>query len=122
MAEASRHEPAPTPTPDQKPEPQPSPESAAAPQPETVPDAQSSAKRERPAAKPRRRQRAAGIPADIISMMTEIFGEGVTYTALPSEDEDAEEDVLNDEATPYDEGESEFVDEPVDDADYDDED
>ena len=122
VVEASQHESASAPMPDAKPEPQSSPESAVASQPETAPTTQSSAKPERPATKPRRRQRAAGIPADIISMMTEIFGEGVTYTSLPSEDEDAEENVLDDGATPYDEGESEFVEEPVDDADYDDED
>lgn len=51
-------------------------------------------------------------------MMTEIFGEGVTYTAEPPEDElDDEGTTASDEA----EVESEFVEEPVDDADYEDE-
>lgn len=114
--------PEPNPAPEPKPEPQPTPEPAPKPEAEPEPTPQASAKSEPPATKPRRRQRAAGIPADIISMMTEIFGEGVTYTSMSSEDEEAEENAIDTEATSYDEGESEFVDEPVDDADYDDED
>lgn len=55
-------------------------------------------------------------------MMAEIFGEGVTYTSEAPEDE--QDDVL-DEANEHEDGydaESEYADEPVDDADYDDED
>lgn len=123
-AQASTPEPLPEPAPTLEPasQPAPTPEPTPEPQQEPTPAPQPGTKAEQPAAKPRRKQRVAGIPADIISMMTEIFGEGVTYTAMPSEGEEAEENTLDDGATPYDEGESEFVDEPVDDADYEDED
>lgn len=51
-------------------------------------------------------------------MMAEVFGEGITYTSLEPEDNETEA-----EEEPLDEGgaESEFVEEPVDDADYDEE-
>ena len=54
-------------------------------------------------------------------MMTDIFGEGVTYTTATDE-EDVADVVTDDELA--DDGyavESEFIDEPVDDADVDDE-
>lgn len=62
-------------------------------------------------------------------MMTEIFGEGVTYTAEPAPDEATDEPATgldaHDEPASHDGGydtESEFVEEPVDDADFDAED
>ncbi len=69
--------------------------------------------------KRKRARKVAGIPADIVSMMAEIFGEGVTYTAEPPEDETQAEEAV---AFDGEESESEFVDEPVDDADFEDED
>lgn len=98
---------------------QPVPASAPEPQPEqaSAPVAES-----KPAAAPapkRTRRRATGIPADIVSMMTEIFGEGVTYTA---EVQDDEEDLSSElEAADDEPAESEFVEEVVDDADYEEE-
>jgi len=95
-----------------KPEPQPAPEPQPKPEPQPEPTAQ-----EKP--KPKRAsRRAAGIPADLVVMMNDIFGEGVTYIAeTPDEDEGVMADVEDEEPT-----ESEFAEEPVDDADYDDED
>ena len=56
-------------------------------------------------------------------MRTEIFGEGITYIAEPPEEEGSDEP---EEGAPDAEGdydvESEFVDEPVDDADVEDDD
>ena len=98
---------------------QPVPASAPEPQPEqaSAPVAES-----KPAAAPapkRTRRHATGIPADIVSMMTEIFGEGVTYTA---EVQDDEEDLSSElEAADDEPAESEFVEEVVDDADYEEE-
>ena len=57
-------------------------------------------------------------------MLDEVFGEGTQFTIEPPEDAEATEEALDD-AVAYDDagttGESEFIDEPVDDADTDDE-
>ena len=93
------------------PAPEPQPEQASAPVAESKPAAAPAPKRTR--------RRATGIPADIVSMMTEIFGEGVTYTA---EVQDDEEDLSSElEAADDEPAESEFVEEVVDDADYEEE-
>jgi hypothetical protein len=96
---------------------------------DSAPQPAPSAKPEQPKADkptPKRTRRAGGIPADIIAMMTEIFGEGVTYSSEPPEDEQLEDslDDVVDAGDAYKEqpGEGEFADEPVDDADFDEED
>lgn len=63
---------------------------------------------------------AAGIPADIVSMMTEVFGEGVSYSAKsPTDDLDLDPDVGADPALADDPAlDDGFTDEPVDDADF----
>ena len=61
-------------------------------------------------------QEVPGVPNDIVNLMRKVFGEGVVYTSLPPEDEQDEE-VLPDDAS--DDQQSEYVDEPTDDADYD---
>jgi hypothetical protein len=65
------------------------------------------------------------VPNNILDMMTEIFGEGITYTSEPADDAqdfDTTDDASADEgyldATS---GDSEFLEEPVDDADFDEE-
>ena len=112
-APASEPVPAPVPVPAPKPAPAPAPSST--PEPAPAPASQ-------PAPAPKRSRRpAGGIPADIVAMMTDIFGEGVTYTTATDE-EDVADVVTDDELA--DDGyavESEFIDEPVDDADVDDE-
>ena len=52
-------------------------------------------------------------------MMADIFGEGVTYTAEPASDDDEDIEAIDtqDVEDGYD-AEGDFVDEPVDDADY----
>ena len=139
-------EPAQGPAPESVPTPEPDPAPAATPKPEPAPDsapaqASESAPVSEPASSPdptpasapkpepelapapkpkRSSRRAAGIPADIVSMMAEIFGEGVTYTAeVPDEEDD---DIpLEDEQSDDDATESEFVDEAMDDADWEEE-
>ena len=87
-----------------------------APAPEPAPQPQPAAT-EKPQPK-RAARRAAGIPADLVVMMNDIFGEGITYIAeTQDDDEEAMADV--EDETP---SESEYAEEPVDDADYDDED
>lgn len=114
----------------------PAPDPASAPDPalaavqSSAPAASPSQSTAAPTEAPKRTRRAPGtIPADIVSMMTEIFGEGVTYTAEPAPDEVTDEPATgldaHDEPTSHDGGydtESEFVEEPVDDADFDAED
>lgn len=124
--------PQPTPAPKPAPAPQPAPtpvqwtaaETAAAPAAMPAQEPQSkAAPAPEPAPKPKRTRRAAGIPADIVAMMTEVFGEGVTYTAEPPAEEQDEPEAADDSySSDAVEGESEFLEEPVDDADYDDED
>ena len=125
--------PAPAPTPQPEPAPAPAPQPAPAPMSQPAP-APTPAPQPEPAPKPKAKRtsrRTGGIPNDIIAMMNEIFGEGITYTSEPPEgaepepepeaSEDAEMDTSEDFADITAE-EGEFVDEPLDDADYDDED
>ena len=107
-------QPAPQPAPEPTPAPQPEPEPAPVPEPEPEP---APAPQEKP--KPKRAsRRAGGIPADLVVMMNDIFGEGITYIAeTPEEDEDVPADIEDEDQI-----ESEYAEEPVDDADYDDED
>ena len=112
--------PGPVPQPQSQPAPQPAPEPTPAPQlePEPAPVPEPApALQEKP--KPKRAsRRAGGIPADLVVMMNDIFGEGVTYIAeMPEEDEDVPADIEDEDQI-----ESEYAEEPVDDADYDDED
>ena len=76
-------------------------------------------------AKPKRAsRRAGGIPADVVALMTSVFGEGITYTSEPTADEPDEDAELAMQDDSYDENdaaESEYADEPVDDADYEEE-
>ncbi|MBP3893799.1 MAG: DNA polymerase III subunit gamma/tau [Atopobiaceae bacterium] len=113
-------------------EPVPAPELSLTPEPEAAPQAEASVQptsdaasppqQPAPAAeapKPRRATRkAGGIPADIVAMMAEIFGEGITYTSEPPE----EEDLAVEDESDSDDTESEYLEEPTDDADYDEED
>lgn len=107
------------------PEPEPEPE----PQPEPVSQVASAPAAEAPAPKKTATKRASrttgGVPNDILNMMTAIFGEGITYTSEPSVEEQV--DVIDDDVTAGDDFSDatsdggEFLEEPVDDADYDEE-
>jgi outer membrane biosynthesis protein TonB len=113
-----------------QPTPEPEPEPA---QPETEPEPVSQAASapavETPAPKKAATKRASrttgGVPNDILNMMTAIFGEGITYTSEPSVEEQV--DVIDDDVTAGDDFSDatsdggEFLEEPVDDADYDEE-
>ena len=121
-APAPAPEPAPAPAPAAPPVPVPAPASQPAPEPEPAPAPQPEPE-QKPAPQPapkRSSRRVGGIPADLVSMMTGLFGEGVTYTTEPAPDEDELSQALADDDE-YD-TEGEFVDEPTDDADYEEED
>ena len=134
-------EPMPTPIPEPVPVPQPTPEpvpepvSELAPAPEPVPEPEpttaaaptpepESAPQEQQAPTKRTRRQSGGIPEDLIAMMTKIFGEGITYTSeAPDEPAEPEEavDFEGEDVASGEEGydaEGDFADEPVDDADY----
>lgn len=108
---------------------QPMPEPEPQPEPEPVSQAASAPAVETPAPKKAATKRASrttgGVPNDILNMMTAIFGEGITYTSEPSVEEQV--DVIDDDVTAGDDFSDatsdggEFLEEPVDDADYDEE-
>jgi outer membrane biosynthesis protein TonB len=103
-------------------QPEPAPRPAPQPQPVTAP-AEAPAPKKVPAKRTSRTTN--GVPNDILNMMTAIFGEGITYTSEPSVEEQV--DVIDDDVTAGDDFSDatsdggEFLEEPVDDADYDEE-
>jgi DNA polymerase-3 subunit gamma/tau len=116
QAPAPAQQPAPAPAP--APEPQPTPAPTPAPAPAPAPAAKKAPAK-------RISRTTGGVPNNILDMMTEIFGEGITYTSEPADDAqdfDTTDDAAADEgyldATS---GDSEFLEEPVDDADFDEE-
>ena len=102
-AQAAQQEPAPA---------QPAPEPAQPNVPASEPAAET--------AKPKRTRKAAGIPADLVALMTEVFGEGVNYISEAPEEDEMVDDAASD-AEDFETDDS-YADEPVDDADYEDED
>ena len=47
-------------------------------------------------AKPKRTRKAAGIPADLVALMTEVFGEGVNYISEAPEEDEMVDDAASD--------------------------
>lgn len=129
VAPASKPVPTPQPTPQPVPTPQPA---ASAPQ-STPASASPTSEQPAPAETPTEQPKAAssstsrnsatgGVPASILNMLTDVFGSVTNYSVEPPEGETADgEDV--DAAEAYDDAgesvESEYIDEPVDDADDD---
>ena len=119
-------QPAPQPQPVAQPAPEPQPVAQPAPQPQPAPvpePAPTEAPAPKKAPAKRTSRSTGGVPNDILNMMTAIFGEGITYTSEPSEDEQVE--AIDDEVATGDDfldaasDDSEFLEEAVDDADYD---
>lgn len=118
----------PTSKPEPEPEPaqlEPEPEAAPEPVAHTAPAPAVETPAPKKTATKRASRTTGGVPNDILNMMTAIFGEGITYTSEPSEEEQI--DVIDDDVTTGDDFSDaisdggEFLEEPVDDADYDEE-